>query len=58
MTAARYCLAVVYSVAAKHGVSEDWRDVMSTCHQLCLHTIDVALQVLGGKVHDDEGGSG
>ena len=59
MTSLRYSLSVLQNeifkdVALKSDV-EKWRDAIANSHRLCEQTINVALQVLGGRVHDDEG---
>ena len=57
MTALRYCLNVAgeHSIIAFKEDRQTWHDVIKTSQTLCKQTIKSALQVLGGRVHDDEG---
>ena len=57
MTALRYCLNVAEerSIISFKEDRQTWHDVIKTSQTLCKQTIKSALQVLGGRVHDDEG---
>ena len=52
MVALRYCLT---SRTTLPGDVSEWRHVMQRCCDMAQHFIEVALNILGGKIHDSDG---